>query len=153
MAAAASAQASANAALLSVHEERAARQREAEAERLEAEEAAKAALRREEEARRKAVAREKKDKRKQKKEGSSGGNAQPENAEDGVDEIDAALAAIGPSSSDGGGTPADAGSGPSALPWGRDREAERNREKLKAKVQEKIAGGESHKKVAPKPKK
>ena len=131
----------ANETLLRVHEERTARQRQL----AEDEAAARSALRAEEEARRKAMARQKKDRRKQRKDQ----DAEPV-PDEGMDEIDAALASLGSARVDDGAESSSVGDGPSVLPWSRDREAERNRERLKSRLHDKVA--EAHRARQPKAK-
>lgn len=145
-----------NEALQAAHAERAAREEQAAAEREAAEQETAARLRRDEDERRKAVAREKREKRKQKREAPSGHAPADASTQDGdIDEIDAALAALGKSegsAAQGGGaqpTLRGDGSGASALPWGRDREQERERERLKAALHKRIASGDSHKRAQP----
>lgn len=149
------AQAGSNAVLLSVAADRQERERAAAAERARAEAAAAAAMRQEEEERRKAMARAKKDKRKDKKAAEVVGGSKAEGGDE--DDIDAALAALGLGADGNGESAAAEAAGlggaaqlSSSLPWGRDRDAERERERLKARLQGKIAGGESHKKAQPK---
>ena len=136
------AQADSNDALRQVALEREARQREVEAERQAAEAAVRQEMRREEDERRKEVTRAKKERRKQKK-GDEGGDG---GCPDG-DDVDTALAALGIGSNGGSAAEPNANpTRPSALPWGRDREAERDRERLKAALHTKLANGDgSHK--------
>ena len=144
-------QAEANEALQRMHAERRARQEQATEERARAEAAARAQLREAEEERRRAVARERKEKRKQKKATAAAGDAVEGGDE--LDDVDAALAALGLDSSGngdaGGGATSAANPQGGALPWGRDRDAERERERLRTTLHAKIAGGGSHKKSQP----
>ena len=68
-------------------------------------------------------------------------------------QVDAALAALGLDKMADGAQQQTAEPSGSVLPWSRDREAERERERLKAALQKKIAGGDSHKKPDRKAKK
>ena len=144
----AAAQQRTNIALQAVHAERLAREEEAAA----AEAEAMRALRREEDERRKAVARAKKDRRKEKRDKQDVACADTD-----VDDVDAALAALGIASTGGlpggNGQASSSQAAASALPWGRDREEERRKERLRATLREKIDGGGSHKKAQTKNKK
>jgi hypothetical protein len=71
-----------------------------------------------------------------------------------VAEIRAALAALGLAPNGASAAePMANPTAPSALPWGRDREAERERERLQAALRQKLASGDgSHQKRQPKKK-
>ena len=125
---------------------REARQREVEAERQVAEEAVRLAMRKEEDQRRKELARAKKERRKHTTADDSGGGGGGAVGDD--DDVDAALAALGLAPNGASAAePMANPTAPSALPWGRDREAERERERLQAALRQKLASGDgSHQK-------
>ena len=131
---------------------REARQREVEAERQAAEAAVRLAMRKEEDQRRKELARAKKERRKQQTGDDSGGGGGGAEGDD--DDVDAALAALGLAPNGASAAePMANPTAPSALPWGRDREAERERERLQAALRQKLASGDgSHQKRQPKKK-
>ena len=125
---------------------REARQREVEAERQAAEAAVRLAMRKEEDQRRKELARAKKERRKHTTADDSGGGGGGAVGDD--DDVDAALAALGLAPNGASAAePMANPTAPSALPWGRDREAERERERLQAALRQKLASGDgSHQK-------
>jgi hypothetical protein len=125
---------------------REARQREVEAERQAAEAAVRLAMRKEEDQRRKELARAKKERRKHTTADDSGGGGGGAVGDD--DDVDAALAALGLAPNGASAAePMANPTAPSALPWGRDREAESERERLQAALRQKLASGDgSHQK-------